>query len=199
MINQQICRRVFTLIGVFAITVAGHAGNSLSLIEGASGLANFDQIGGGNWRTEGNFIEIDSGGDGPSYLVTKDSYDNFSLDVEFWSSDDANSGIFMRCQDRQKIDDKSCYEANIFDQRPDQSYATGGIVNIAAAPDPLLKAGGKWNRYQITLDGSDLLVILNGETTANVSDSTLTSGYIALQWGQGVMRFRKFELTPISE
>ena len=27
--------------------------------------------------------------------------------------------------------DKSCYEANIFDQRPDPTYGTGGIVHFA--------------------------------------------------------------------
>ena len=51
--------------------------------------------------------------------------------MEFWASDDANSGIFLRCQDPTKITDKSCYEANIFDQRPDPTYGTGGIVHFA--------------------------------------------------------------------
>ena len=38
--------------------------------------------------------------------------------VEFWASDDANSGIFIRCQNPKQITDRSCYEVNIFDQRP---------------------------------------------------------------------------------
>jgi hypothetical protein len=43
--------------------------------------------------------------------------------VEFWASDDANSGIFLRCQDPTTITDRSCYEANIFDQRKDRPTA----------------------------------------------------------------------------
>ena len=53
------------------------------------------------------------------------------LRVEFWSSDDANSGIFLRCQNPAVINDENCYEANIFDQRPDPTYGTGAIVKVA--------------------------------------------------------------------
>src|SRR5262249_52536713 len=50
-----------------------------------------------------------------SYLVSKESYKDFELRAEFWVSDDANSGIFIRCTDPQKIGSKSAYEVNIFD------------------------------------------------------------------------------------
>ena len=59
-----------------------------------------------------------------------------------------NSGIFIRCHDSEKITDKSCYEVNIFDQRKDPTYGTGGIVNFAEV-DPMPKAGGKWNTFEI--------------------------------------------------
>ena len=55
--------------------------------------------------------------------------------VEFWASHDANSGVFMRCQDVKNITDENCYEANIFDQRPDPSFATGAIVKVAPVPE----------------------------------------------------------------
>jgi len=199
MIHKLQIKFAFLFIGFLSAFTEAYARDTLTLIEAANGLDNFNQVGEGDWRVEDDFIEINSGEGGPSYLVTKDSYDNFSLDIEFWSSDDANSGIFMRCQNPEVINDKNCYEANIFDQRPDKNYATGGIVNIALAPDPIVNVGGKWNRYQITLDGDNLLVILNGEKTVEASDSTLASGHIALQWAQGIMRFRKFEITPIGK
>jgi len=47
--------------------------------------------------------------------------------LEFWASDDANSGIYMRCQNPAQITDRSCYEAQINDQRSDPSYGPGAI------------------------------------------------------------------------
>ena len=32
-----------------------------------------------------------------SYLITKKSYKDFAIRAEFWVSNDANSGIFIRC------------------------------------------------------------------------------------------------------
>ena len=37
-----------------------------------------------------------------AYLVTKKSYKDFELHAEFWVSDDANSGIFIRCSDPEE-------------------------------------------------------------------------------------------------
>ena len=70
---------------------------------------------------------------GAGFLVSKESYTDFEIKVEFWSSDGGNSGVYMRCMDGTKITDKTCYEANVFDKRPDQSGRTGGIPNFAQA------------------------------------------------------------------
>ena len=39
--------------------------------------------------------------------------------------------MFIRCQDPKTITAMNSYEVNIFDKRPDQSYRTGGIVDVA--------------------------------------------------------------------
>ena len=54
---------------------------------------------------------------------------------------------------RANLTDENCYEANIFDQRPDQTYATGAIVKVAAVAQPAPKVGGKWSVYEITAQG----------------------------------------------
>ena len=71
---------------------------------------------------------------------------------------------------RDKIDAKICYEVNIFDKRPDPTYGTGAIVDVAKV-DPMPKAGGKWNTFEITAKGSHLVVVLNGQKTVDVQDS----------------------------
>lgn len=170
---------------------------STMLVNGATGLENFNRVGDADWQAIDGVIQATKGGAAPSYLVTKGTYKDFTARVEFWTSDDANSGVFFRCQDPKTITDENCYEANIFDQRPDPIYGTGAIVKVAKAPNPMPKAGGKWNTYEITAKGNRLTLILNGEKTVDIEDSKLASGPIALQWGRGVVKFRKFEIKPL--
>ena len=60
------------------------------------------------------------------------------------------------------------------------------------------KAGGKWNVLEITAKGSQFTVVLNGVTTVNkAEDKTFASGYIGLQYGAGIVKFRKIEIKPI--
>jgi Domain of Unknown Function (DUF1080) len=58
-------------------------------------------------------------------------------------------------------------------------------------------AGGRWNTYEITAKGPQLTVVLNGTTTVETQDSKFASGPIALQYGAGVVKFRKVEIKPL--
>jgi 3-keto-disaccharide hydrolase len=169
----------------------------ITLIDGTRGMENFIRVGNSNWRAEDGAIVADKNPDKtPSYLVTKNSYKDFVIRAEFWSSHDANSGIFCRCQEPAKITDENCYEANIFDQRPDPTYGTGAIVKVAKVA-PMPKAGGKWNTYEVTMRGARLVLVLNGEKTVDVQDAKLASGPFALQHGTGVIKWRKVEIKPL--
>jgi len=167
-----------------------------TLIDGASGLENFTIVGSANWSASNGALQATEG-PGTSFLVTKNSYANFQLHIEFWVSDDANSGIYMRCQDISGITDRNCYEANIYDQRADLSFGTGGIVHVGPVAEPFPKVGGQWNTYDITLNGSTLAVILNGEETVGVTDEQFAQGPIALQWARGTVRFRNMRIMPL--
>ena len=168
----------------------------VTLIDGTDGMENFNIVGDANWSAEHNAIQATQGS-GTSWLVSKKSYSDFSLRVEFWASDDSNSGIYMRCEDANQITDRSCYEANVFDQRGDPSFGTGAIVHIAPVDEPRPTAGNKWNVFVITLDGNHLVVELNGKRTVDVHDDLLASGPIALQWARGTLRFRKMVIREL--
>jgi len=170
-----------------------------TLIDGDKGLENFNRVGTTNWAIVDGVLQADKRtSKSPAYLVTKNSYKDFQLRVEFWASNDANSGIFMRCQNPNVITDKSCYEANIFDTRPDPSQGTGGIPwNASVSVTPLPKAGGKWNVYEITTKGKQITLVLNGTKTVEFNGAVFESGPIALQHGQGVIRFRKVQIKEL--
>jgi hypothetical protein len=168
-----------------------------TLIDGDKGLANFDVVGQANWSGSDGAVQASAGSPPASFLVTRTSWKDVMVRAEFWSSDDANSGIFIRCQDPKTITDENCYEANIFDQRPDPTYATGAIVKVAKLNAPMIKAGGQWNTMEVTARGNKLKVVLNGTVTADIEDSKLASGPIALQWGRGTIKFRKVQVKAL--
>jgi len=180
-----------------ACAMGGSNAGWTTLIDGTTGLDRFNRVGDANWSASDGAIQASAGGKDPAYLVTRESYKDFTMRVEFWASDDANSGVFLRCQNPGTITDENCYEANIFDQRPDPSYGTGAIVKVAKAPVPMPKAGGKWNTYEITAQGNRLTLVLNGVKTVEVDDGKLASGPFALQWGRGTIKFRKVEIKAL--
>lgn len=160
-------------------------------------LGDWDMVGETNWRVEDGAIVADKvTSKVAAHLVSKAKYKDFMVYVEFWSSDDANSGIFLRCQDATTITDRNCYEANIFDQRKDPSYGTGGIVNFAEV-NPMPKAGGKWNTYEITAKGRQITLVLNGQKTADLNNGLFADGFLTLQHGSGVIKFRKVAIKPL--
>jgi hypothetical protein len=193
-------KRTVTLLSGMALAGCSSLGTldgMTTLIDGTEGLENFQRVGGADWKAADGAIQASQSSSTYAYLVSKAKYGNFRLKVDFWASDDANSGLFLRCQDPQNITAENCYEANIFDQRPDPSYGTGAIVLVAKAPVPMPKAGGRWNTYEITLNGARLTLVLNGVTTVDIEDAKLASGHIALQWGGGIIKFRKVEIQPL--
>jgi 3-keto-disaccharide hydrolase len=168
----------------------------ITLFDGKS-LDGWSQVGQSNWHVaDGALIADKMEGKDAGYLVSSKSYKNFIVRVEFWPSDDANSGIYFRCLDPKKITDRTCYEANIFDQRKDPSYGTGAITRYVEI-DPMPKAGGKWNTYEITANGRDITVVLNGQTTAKLRNGMFEEGPIVLQHGAGSIKFRKVEVKPL--
>jgi hypothetical protein len=165
----------------------------ITLFDGTK-LDNWNQIGDANWRIVDRVVQADKGN---GFLVSKNSYTDFQIRAEFWVDTAANSGIFIRCSDPQKITAATSYEVNIFDTRPDPSYGTGAIVNLAKV-SPMPKAGGKWNVYEITANGPKFTVTLNGQRTVDgAEDSKHPSGPIALQHAAGVVKFRKVQIKPL--
>jgi hypothetical protein len=162
----------------------------------ADGFDNWRQLGKANWRIENHELVATDGDNGT--LVTQDSYADVHVTLEFFvDAGTTNSGVFLRASNPGRIADTNSYEINIYDERPDQSGRTGGIVNIAA-PSQVVDAAGHWNTYDITARGDHITVVLNGVTTVDIHDSTYSNGPIALQYGgAGEVRFRNVKIEPL--
>jgi hypothetical protein len=191
-------RRSVIALGVLAavfprVALAGPKGWR-TLFDGRS-LDGWTPIGEANWTLKDGCAQADNGKTG--FLVSDETFGDVEIRAEFWVSDDANSGIFIRCTNPAKIAITTAYEVNIYDQRPDQAYATGAIVGVAKV-SPTPKAGGRWNLMEITAKGDQFTVALNGvRTVDNARNADFAHGRIALQYGLGVVKFRKIQVRPI--
>jgi len=181
----------------FANIASAQSSDGWTTLFDGKNLDHWNRLGEANWTVVDGIVQADKKvGEGSAFLVSKNVYTDFQLRVEFWVDTAANSGIFIRCTDPHKISTATGYEVNIFDTRPEPSYGTGAIVNVAKV-DPMPKAGGQWNTFEITAKGPQLTVILNGTKTVEVQDSQFASGPLALQYGAGVVKFRKVEIKPL--
>ncbi len=162
----------------------------------SSSMGDWIRIGDANWRVVDGAVQADRATQENSFLVSKRSYADFQLRVEFWADADANSGIFLRCADPRNVTPFNSYEVNIFDTRPDPSYGTGAIVEIARV-SPMPRAAGRWNTFEITAEGTHLTVVMNGIRTVDARDAKFTSGPIALQYAGGTIRFRKVQIKEL--
>ena len=112
-------------LGIFLFGLAGVQHPPVVLAQAAGGAwttlldgKNFNQftpIGGANWRVVDGAVQADNGMGG--FLVSKASYGDFEMRVEFWASPDANSGVFIRCSNPKEVTAMNAYEVNIFEDR----------------------------------------------------------------------------------
>jgi hypothetical protein len=175
-----------------AFAQVNNAAGWITLFDGKN-LSAFNMTGDANWQLMDGVVQANKG---TGFLVTKQSYTDFQLKVEFWVDDDANSGVFIRCEDPQQINAMNAYEVNIYDKRPDQTYATGAIVDVSKPLTPM-KAGGKWNTFEITAQKSHFVVILNGTKTVDAESTAHAKGPIGLQYGAGTVKFRSIQIKPL--
>lgn len=188
-------RTVIRGLAAAALATPAFAERGVRVLFDGSSLDGLTAVGDANWSLVDGVVSADSGG--MSFLVSSDSFADFELRTEIWVSPEANSGIFIRCSDRTRFTPANAYEVNVFDQRPDPTYATGAIVDIAPV-SPMPRAGGRWTVLEIGARGPLLSVVVNGvKTVDGLRDTSHAEGPIALQYGSGTVKFRRVEIRSI--
>jgi len=174
----------------------------VTLIDGNNGMDNWSVSGrAANWRAEDGAIQADkfaSEGKVASVLVSKRSFKDFELRVEFWAGEDTNSGVYLRAPNPEQVNTASgAYEVQIWDKNPNPKYATGSLVNVTAV-EPIHKAANKWNTFEIVAKGTQITVKMNGIVTASIQDAKNTQdGRLGLQFNGGPIKFRKLAVRPL--
>lgn len=159
------------------------------------GADDWSARGNADWTFEDGAIvgKLDTG---QGFLVTKKSYGDFELTLEFNPDSTVNSGIFSRCQ-KQELSPETCFEFNIWDLHPNQDFRTGAVVT-RAKPLAYIETLNKWNTYRIRCQGDHIESWINDTKVADLQDGSLEAGYIILQAaGSGTIKFRKVELQEL--
>jgi hypothetical protein len=197
------------------VTASEAAAGWISLFDGKT-LTGWTSIGQIRWNVVDGAITADPGAQ-PATTVTTNpngttvtwasgflrsvaSFADFELKADFWSEQNTNSGLFIRCAAPSTQGGLgSCYEINISD--PHATSPTGSIVGVHSTLPYHIQSAGKWSTFEVTADGPHLVVKVNGETTTDARDDKLAAGALGLQaggpTGPGVIKFRNLKIRPL--
>ena len=150
-------------------------------------------------------------GDPRGYLSTKKEYENFKLVVEWrWPGEPGNSGVLMRVTGEPMML-PDCMEAQLANGNAGQMYGFQGFkvggdeerlseISIGYKLDKIAgneKEPGEWNKYEITVDGGKITLVVNGKKVNEATGCDVRPGKIALQSEGGAIEFRNVTLTPL--
>jgi hypothetical protein len=108
---------------------------------------------------------LTSGAPRGTWLVSEKEYGDFVLEFEFKLGERGNSGLALRTplKGDPAFEAMELQMADLrYNTEAKESELTGGIYR-AIAPRKQVYKPTEWNKYQITLQGTKLKVILNGE------------------------------------
>ncbi len=139
-------------------------------------------------------------------IITEQKFQDFKLSLEFKLADPqvnggrpSNSGVYIRGRHEAQIEDN-------YGKAP-ESHGMGGLYGFLTPKVNASKKAGEWQKYEITVIGRQLSIVLNGQTvidkeempgiTGGALDSAEgTPGPIMLQGDHGKVWFRNVVLTP---
>jgi len=152
------------------------------------------------------------------YLATKKEFTNFRLIVEWrWppGKPAGNSGVLLRITGEPRALPK-CVEAQLKAGSAGDAYGfhgfpvKGDAARAVSAEGKMIgklsgvtkikgneKKPGEWNRYDITLRGGNITVLVNGEKVNEATGCDVVAGKIGLQSEGGEIHFRTVQLTPL--
>jgi len=167
----------------------------IRLFDGQS-LIGWRNAGNANWKVEEGVLVATTGD--PGLLCTSVRFSDFELTLEYKGSDKTNSGVFLRTPRSPKDPANDCFELNI--APPDNLFPTGSLVGRVKVSEQVDEPeSGEWHTLHAMVDRDHVQAWVNGQLSADYTDTTsLTAGYIGLQFREDVIRFRNVKVRPIS-
>ncbi|MCP4645643.1 MAG: DUF1080 domain-containing protein [bacterium] len=91
-----------------------------------------------------------------------ESFGDFDLHLEFKLAGGANSGLFLRAHPEEPVN--RGFEVQVLDSYGEQptKNSCGAIYDVVTPMFNMARPAGEWNSYDISVDGSEVVVVMNG-------------------------------------
>jgi hypothetical protein len=132
------------------------------------------------WRVVNGVIRNEQAAPGAT-ILTKEDFGNFVIRAEFRAHPAVNSALMLRGGRPQPAGYELQIRDKVLTDRTGGEYLTGGIVNVAHAPEGTKIVPNQWNTFEATLTGDHIVVVYNGKQVVDVHDSRRATGAIGLQ------------------
>ena len=185
-----------------------NTGTSARQLFNGQDLDGWDIVNDGQFSVEDGVLKIDRG---TGWLRSSETFGDFVLTMEFrFLEEGANSGIFVRTGPTSRDDERGwpdngyqiqCMDIITGDTPLGQMIPYGAppfehefdIEALQAAYNPT----GEWHTYEITAEGENLSVQLNGVLITTATSIKNLTGHIGIQGELGLLEFRKIEVEEI--
>lgn len=186
---------------------------------------NMDRFPDEAWSIENNelvFSPADGGSSQGFDIITREKYQDFELELEWWISEGGNSGIFHHAIEQP---DHQIYwsgiEVQILDNEVNSNLndnqLAGSLYDLKPANPQNTKPQGEWNFFRIISEGPHVEYWQNGEKIieferwstewfdmvrnskfeCHPSFGTVPNGYIGLQDHSDMVKFRNIRIRRI--
>jgi len=171
-------------------------GRPITLLNGVD-LTGWGPIGpNSQWKVVNHVLTNAAAG---ANLVTRDSFTDFKLHVEFRYGPGGNSGVYLRGRYEVQVEDTPGVEPT--------NDGLGSVYGFLIPSEKAAKQPGEWQSYDITLVGRTVTIVLNGRriiceqaipgiTGGALDSNEETPGPIFLQGDHGPIEYRNIVLTP---
>lgn len=192
------------------------AAEFVSIFDGQSleGWELLGQTGDGYLAADG-VLSLPPGGGG-NLFYDKELTD-FVVRFEFKLEDGSNNGLCIRCPKQDKSLAYEGIELQIIDNNAERYkdietwQKHGSLYHVFPAKTGALKPTGEWNLEEVTVQGTKVKVVVNGQTILDVDTSTVTdpevlekhpglkrtSGYIGFLGHNEPVEFRNIEVKEL--
>ncbi len=150
------------------------------------------------------------------YIRTKDTYENYTLHVEWrWVEEPSNSGVLLHVTDEDKVwpltVEAQLHHTDAGDivliGEGSKATVSDSTYQINPGDDPWTvikkmedtseKPAGEWNTYEITCKNASVELKVNGVLQNYATDIYPNSGHIAFQSEGSWIQFRNITIQPL--
>ena len=185
-------------------SITDHPSTLIALFNGKN-LDGWEIQNNGQFSAENGVIRVNKG---TGWLKSKEQFADYKLTIEFrFLEEGANSGIFVRTGGTSKDDANGWpdngYQIQCLDalehQYPLAHMIPYGAPDFQSESDiealkRVYKPAGEWQTFEITCNGENMEIELNGAVITKCTSIKNRTGHIGIQAELGLLEFRKIDV-----